>query len=276
MMRGLLVIERQRKQRRLGKWTADQFNAHRKSAGGETGRDRNRRESGVGRERRIAARLRATNHRRNTADRRIHDRVEPVGIHHRGEGLAERVAGREPGFVVLAREVVVGNGTGNVENALKRRGVQSGLEQIVNRRRVRADVLEIVPEVELQLLSEEVRCGDELCKIRHLDIDCGGALCLHLLDRAANDSCHLAVLRCGAEELGEDADARVLQRAGLERRHIRARYASTARCGRWIRGVVANGRVQDQRDVLDRSRHRATGVLGVAERNDASTARQTQ
>ena len=276
MMRGLLVVERHGQQCRLGKRTAYQFNADRESTARETSRHGDRRETCVRGERGIAAGLCPADHRRDAADCRIGDGVEAIGIHHRRECLAEGVACREPGCVVLAREVVVGDGVGDIEDALERRGVEPGLEQVVNRRGIPAGALEIVPEIKLQLLRQQVRRRDELRQIGHFDVDCRGAASLHLVDRPTNDVCHVCVLWSGAEEFGEHADASTLQRPSLQRRDIGSRQPSAARGGRGIRSVVADGFVEDDRDVLDGSCHRAAGVLGVAERNDAGAARQTQ
>ena len=118
MARGALEVEREGEQCRFGKASTDELESNRKAAGRETGRDRDRRKSCVGGQRRVAARLSAADDRRDSANRRIGDRVKAARApSHRGR-LGQCLPCGKTALVVLAREIVAGRPIRHIEDAL--------------------------------------------------------------------------------------------------------------------------------------------------------------
>ena len=156
MMRGALVVIRERKQRGFGKGAANQLDANRKSAWRETSWDRDRRQSRIGGQRSIAAWLRAPDNGRDAANRGIDDRVEAFGFHRAGDGLRQRLTRGKTALVVLTRQIVSGSSIRNVEDALKARGVKSGLEHLLNRCRVTTRGFQVVAKIDLQFLRQQI------------------------------------------------------------------------------------------------------------------------
>ena len=135
-------------------------------------------------------------------------------------------------------------------------------------------VLEVRTEIELELLDQEVRSHQLRGKVRNRHVHCSRARGLHVLDGAPNDGANFLVFRRLAEELAEYADSCAFECIAFQRRGVRPRDLPPAGCGHRIGRVVAHCCVKDGRDVLDRSGHRPPGILCVAERDDARSARQ--
>ena len=137
-------------------------------------------------------------------------------VHDRHDRLSQCVARGETAFVLVALEVVVGCAIGDLQDALKLRGVQSGREQLLHRRDRRAGCRQVAAERRLDLLQEDIRRRDQRGEIRDRDVHGRRAVGLHLVDRALHHGSDLRVFGRAAEILRQDAHARAFERRAFE------------------------------------------------------------
>ena len=238
--------------------------------------------AGRGAARRIRRRVDAL---RPARGRRIDDRLDVVGLedavedraherqrviaHRRVLIIVERAAGRFADHQRPPRRIRAG--------AVRARRVDlaRALDQL-------GDVLRILRPERLQVvgdLDDELGIANRVVilalgieqPLRQADVDDRRALLAHRFERRLHHPVDVGVL---SEEIARDAQARALERVGLECLRVIGGASALARFRRDIRGIDAGDHAQHRGDIVDVPGHRPNRVEAQRERNHAVAAHQ--
>ena len=261
---GLLVGICEFDQLWLAPGAAQQFHADRQPVWSKAARNRDRRQARVGAELAVAAHLLFADHVCLAADRRVGERIDPVVGHCLQDCFAQKIAldAVRQVFRSVTRFHRLGITQIRLDCGVEFTGAEHLFETVHRCARMRR---QISAKIELEVLPQNQKAvrpvSQQLAQIGDRDIDDLRTLPFHLFDRAAHHRGHLGVGRVTAEEGTEKTDAGAVQAGQLQIVGIALRDIADARSGLRIGRVIADRRVEHDRQIGNGSGNRPGDVL---------------